>query len=93
VLSSLRKGDSVIVHGRLIYRSYDDKQGNRRSVHELDAIAAGPDLSRWGADVKRAPKPAEEIAATDPTTAPEPAGAVPVGAVPAPANDPRQVAA
>ncbi|HTW21913.1 MAG TPA: single-stranded DNA-binding protein [Mycobacteriales bacterium] len=53
VLASLRKGDSVLVHGRLLHRTYDDKQGNRRSVHEIDAIAVGPDLSRCPADLRR----------------------------------------
>jgi single-strand DNA-binding protein len=53
VLSSLRKGDSVIVLGRLLHRTYDDKQGNRRSVHECDAIAVGPDLARGAAELHR----------------------------------------
>jgi single-strand DNA-binding protein len=65
VMATLRKGDSVIAQGRLIYRSYEDKQGNRRSVHELDAIAVGPDLSRWPADVRRRPKSADgELSST-----------------------------
>jgi single-strand DNA-binding protein len=68
VMATLRKGDSVIAQGRLIYRSYEDKQGNRRSVHELDAIAVGPDLSRWPADVRRPPKPAE-VSGTEGATA------------------------
>jgi single-strand DNA-binding protein len=59
VMATLRKGDSVIAQGRLIYRSYEDRQGNRRSVHELDAIAVGPDLSRWPVDVRRPAKPAD----------------------------------
>jgi single-strand DNA-binding protein len=53
VLASLRKGDSVLVHGRLLHRTYDDRQGNRRSVHEIDAIAVGPDLARCAADLRR----------------------------------------
>jgi single-strand DNA-binding protein len=53
VMASLRKGDSVVVHGRLIHRTYDDKQGNRRSVHEIDAIAVGPDLARCAVDLRR----------------------------------------
>jgi single-strand DNA-binding protein len=57
VLASLRKGDSVVVLGRLLFRSYDDKQGNRRTVHEIDAIALGPDLSRCAADLRRAARP------------------------------------
>jgi single-strand DNA-binding protein len=61
VLSSLRKGDSVIVMGRLLYRTYDDKQGNKRSVHEVDAIAVGPDLARCPADLRRPERPAERV--------------------------------
>jgi single-strand DNA-binding protein len=53
VFATLRKGDSVIVHGRLLYRSYDDKNGTRRNVHEMDAIAVGPDLSRYPAELRR----------------------------------------
>jgi single-strand DNA-binding protein len=53
VLASLRKGDSVVVLGRLLFRSYDDKQGNRRTVHEIDAVAVGPDLARCAADLRR----------------------------------------
>jgi single-strand DNA-binding protein len=58
VLATLRKGDSVIVLGRLLHRTYDDKEGNRRSVHEMDAIAVGPDLARCAADLRRVSKPA-----------------------------------
>jgi single-strand DNA-binding protein len=54
---ALRKGDSVIVHGRLTYRSYEDKQGQRRNVHEIDAIAIGPDLARCPVDIKRPHRP------------------------------------
>jgi single-strand DNA-binding protein len=54
VLATLRKGDSVLVHGRLLFRTYDDKQGNRRSVHEIDAVAVGPDLARCAAELRRA---------------------------------------
>lgn len=53
VNATLRKGDSVIVHGRLTYRTYDDKVGTRRSVHEIDAVAVGPDLTRCPADLRR----------------------------------------
>jgi single-strand DNA-binding protein len=52
-MATLRKGDSVIVLGRLTYRTYDDKAGIRRSVHEIDAVAIGPDLARYPADLRR----------------------------------------
>jgi single-strand DNA-binding protein len=59
VLASLRKGDSVIVYGKLLHRTYDDKSGNRRSVHEVDAVSVGPDLNRCPADLRRPARPAE----------------------------------
>jgi single-strand DNA-binding protein len=37
VTEGLRKGDRVVVVGRLKQRSFDDKDGNRRTVIELDA--------------------------------------------------------
>lgn len=82
VMTTLRKGDSVIAQGRLIYRSYEDKQGNRRSVHELDAIAVGPDLSRWPVDVRRPPKPADADVVPNPSVTAD-AGAAPGGIAPA----------
>jgi single-strand DNA-binding protein len=77
VLASLRKGDSVIVHGRLLSRTYDDKQGIRHNVHEIDAIAVGPDLARCAADLRRpvrvsesaSPAPAEPVATPSPVAA------------------------
>jgi single-strand DNA-binding protein len=75
VLASLRKGDSVVVHGRLNYRTYDDRQGNRRSVHEIDAIAVGPDLARCAADLRRPARPSEsDEIETAPSPTPNDAG-------------------
>jgi single-strand DNA-binding protein len=82
VFASLRKGDSVIVHGRLLSRTYDDQAGNRRTVHEIDAVAVGPDLARCAADLRRPVRTARaEQPATDPRTAESgPAGADPTAA-------------
>jgi single-strand DNA-binding protein len=72
VLASLRKGDSVVVLGRLLFRSYDDKQGNRRTVHEIDAIAVGPDLSRCAADLRRPVKATDaDLQSSDPSAVPD----------------------
>ena len=38
---TLEKGIAVIVHGRLEQRSYDDKDGNKRSIVELVADEIG----------------------------------------------------
>jgi single-strand DNA-binding protein len=64
VLASLRKGDSVVVLGRLLHRTYDDRQGTRRSVHELDAIAVGPDLARCAVDLRRPQRSAQGATAS-----------------------------
>jgi len=42
---SLAKGMRVIVTGALEQRSWDDKDGNKRSAVEIKADAIGPDLS------------------------------------------------
>jgi single-strand DNA-binding protein len=70
VLASLRKGDSVVVHGRLVYREYDDKNNVHRREHELDAMAVGPDLNRWAADIRRQPKASTTQAPPPAPTAP-----------------------
>lgn len=63
VMATLRKGDSVVIHGRLSMRTFDDRQGARRSVHEIDAIAIGPDLTRYPAEVRRPQRPPEAVPA------------------------------
>ena len=45
VLASMRRGDPVMVHGRLFTRSFE-RDGRRESVIEMEAVAVGPDL-RW----------------------------------------------
>ncbi len=46
VASSLGVGDPIIVRGRIYTSSYDDKEGRRTTVQEIDADAVGPDLAR-----------------------------------------------
>ncbi|MHB8961290.1 MAG: single-stranded DNA-binding protein [Candidatus Limnocylindrales bacterium] len=46
VAESLHKGTSVIVQGRLKQRSYETKEGEKRTVYELDVDEIGPSL-RW----------------------------------------------
>ncbi|MFB9683560.1 single-stranded DNA-binding protein [Amycolatopsis plumensis] len=41
---SLVRGSRVIVHGRLRQRSYDTKEGEKRTVMELDVEEIGPAL-------------------------------------------------
>ena len=44
VAESLTKGTRVIVSGRLKQRSYDDREGQRRTVVELEVDEIGPSL-------------------------------------------------
>jgi single-strand DNA-binding protein len=42
----LRRGDPVVVRGRLDVRSFTGRDGQRRTVVDVDASAVGPDLNR-----------------------------------------------
>ncbi len=46
VNTSLHKGDSVLVTGRLRVRQWTDKEGNERESFVIEADSLGPDLSR-----------------------------------------------
>ena len=51
---SLTKGTRVIVQGRLQQRSYDDREGNKRTSYEVAVDEVGPSLLRATAVVTRA---------------------------------------
>jgi single-strand DNA-binding protein len=53
VLATLERGDSVLITGRVRQRSYDDAQGVRHSITDLEADAVGPDLTRCAARLVR----------------------------------------
>jgi single-strand DNA-binding protein len=53
VAESLTKGTGVIVQGRLKQRSYDTKEGEKRTVYELDVDEIGPSLKFATAKVNR----------------------------------------
>ncbi len=53
VAESLSKGMRVIVQGRLKSRSYDDRDGNRRTAYEVDVEEVGPSLRYATAKVTR----------------------------------------
>src|SRR4051812_18163464 len=44
VAESLQRGARVIVQGRLKQRSYETKEGEKRTVYELDVDEVGPSL-------------------------------------------------
>lgn len=79
VAESLTKGMRVIVTGRLRSRSYDAKDGTRRTVMELDVEEVGPSLRFATARVTRAagerPQQQQRKPADDPWAAPAQGGA------------------
>ncbi|MEU9849310.1 single-stranded DNA-binding protein [Streptomyces sp. NPDC047985] len=54
VAESLTKGMRVIVQGRLKQRSFEDREGVKRTVYELDVEEVGPSLRSATAVVTRA---------------------------------------
>ncbi|MFK4100784.1 single-stranded DNA-binding protein [Streptomyces sp. NPDC019531] len=55
VAESLARGVRVIVQGRLKQRSYEDREGVKRTVYELDVDEVGPSLARATAKVTKNP--------------------------------------
>lgn len=55
VAESLARGMRVIVQGRLKQRSYEDREGVKRTVYELDVDEVGPSLRNATAKVTKAP--------------------------------------
>lgn len=53
VAASLHRGTRVIVQGRLTQRSYDDRDGVRRTVYEIVADDVAPSLQRATAAVTK----------------------------------------
>jgi single-strand DNA-binding protein len=51
---SLTKGTRVLVQGRLKQRSYETKEGEKRTVYEVEVDDIGPSLVRATAKVTRA---------------------------------------
>jgi single-strand DNA-binding protein len=54
VAESLHRGTAVIVQGRLKQRSYETKEGEKRTVYELDVEEVGPSLKWATAKVTKA---------------------------------------
>jgi single-strand DNA-binding protein len=63
----VRRGDAVVVRGRLDVRTYTGRDGQRKTAVDVEASALGPDLSRGVATFRRvwptSGKTAEELAA------------------------------
>lgn len=56
VAESLSKGMRVIVQGNLKARSFEDRDGNRRTSYEIDVTEVGPSLRYASAKVARNPQ-------------------------------------
>ena len=59
---SLRRGDPVVVHGRLNASVWVNAQGAEVTTFEVDATMVGHDLSRGTSRFTRTPKPMTETA-------------------------------
>jgi single-strand DNA-binding protein len=65
VVTSLSKGDPVLVHGRLHVRRWTQEDGQERETFEIDATSVGPDLNRAKCRVTRRPGIAHQPAPDD----------------------------
>lgn len=61
VAESLQRGSRVIVTGRLKSRSYDTKEGEKRTVVELEVDEVGPSLRSATAKVTKAQRAASDV--------------------------------
>ena len=58
----MHRGDGLLLAGKLSYDEWE-KDGQRRSRHELDALVVGVDLSRQIVTVKKAKRSTPDTAA------------------------------
>ncbi|MEJ5918714.1 single-stranded DNA-binding protein [Corynebacterium sp. H78] len=56
VVETLSKGMRVIVYGRLRQRNYETREGERRTVYEVEVDEVGPSLRFASAQVNRNPR-------------------------------------
>lgn len=49
----VRKGDPIVVRGKLSVRQYEDKNGQQRTTVEIDALGLGHDLNRGVSEFRR----------------------------------------
>lgn len=56
VANTLSKGDRVIVNGRLRQRSYENREGEKRTVFEVEVDEVGPSLKYSTAQVSKTPR-------------------------------------
>src|SRR6202034_2981449 len=63
VVMSLRKGQPIVVTGRLQVREYDDKEGRHRVTVDIEADAIGHDLTRGVGHFERLRRQPEDAGA------------------------------
>jgi single-strand DNA-binding protein len=86
----LRKGEPVMVSGRLHIRRYEDREGNPKTAVEIEASAVGHDLGRGVALFSRIRRPAPGLADGHPADGADGAGVpsvdgeVPMASAPVP---------
>lgn len=68
---SLRRGDAVIVHGRVNHRAYRTSSGVEGVSVEIEALAMGHDLNRGIAQFHKAPPAGGSAAPAAPSTVPD----------------------
>jgi single-strand DNA-binding protein len=69
-VKSLTKGTRVIVQGRLKQRSFETKEGDKRTVVELEVDAIGPELRYASAKVSKVSRDGGATADDDPWQSP-----------------------
>ncbi|MBA3780940.1 MAG: single-stranded DNA-binding protein [Nocardioides sp.] len=62
VAASVRRGQPVLVTGRLVAETWDRPDGTSATRHVVVAATIGHDLSRGRADFSRPPRPVEQPA-------------------------------
>lgn len=90
VAESLQKGMRVIVHGRLRARSYDARDGSRRTVFEVDVDEVGPSLRYATARVARTTSSTGDRGARPQASGPDPLASSGNSPAAAAAQDPWQ---
>jgi single-strand DNA-binding protein len=66
---SLRRGDPVVVTGRLELRTYINSNDVEVTAFEVEATHLGHDLSRGTSEFRRTPKSEEQTASAEPASA------------------------
>lgn len=80
VTETLQKGSRVVVTGNLVGRSFTDKEGQKRSVMELNVQAIGPDLRYATATVNKVQRGGYGAPASDIPPPEDPWGSAPSSA-------------